>query len=641
MPLVTRALFQAADAVRTLRMALRAPAPPASNSEPPRRSAPVWPSGMRLMMKIPRLTRTWAGRRPGWGPFARRLYVLPGGSLQADDQVQSRDLAEQPGTELLFPRLSTSQVARFAELGRLREVRNGEVLVEAGVTHPSFFVVTRGRIAIVIPSGKQEEQVADHGPGEFTGEINMISGRRAMFRALAAGDGEVIELNREQMLSVVQTDLELGDILLRAFILRRALLIRGGHGDAVLAGSLYSSGTLRIKEFLTRNGHPYCFIDLDREEGVQELLDQFNVAPDDIPILICCGDVVLRNPTNRQVADRLGFNDQIDQSELRDMVVVGAGPAGLAAAVYGASEGLNVLLVEANAPGGQAGSSSKIENYLGFPIGVPGQELADRAYMQTQKFGAQLLVTRGAVRLYTDRVPYFLEVEGGGRIPARTVVIATGARYRKPPIENLAAFEGAGVYYAATFMEAQLCAGEEVVVVGGGNAAGQAAVFLAQSARRVHMIVRSSGLKRTMSRYLIRRIEESPAIELHAHTELVRLEGGSHLEGLTWKDNRTGATESAGVRHVFLMTGAEPSTSWLDRRVVMDGGGFIKTGASLSAEDLAAVQWPLARLPRLLETSLPGVFAVGDVRSGSFKRVASAVGEGSIAVGFVHQVLGE
>jgi len=320
-------------------------------------------------------------------------------------------------------------------------------------------------------------------------------------------------------------------------------------------------------------------------------------------------------------------------------VIVGAGPAGLAAAVYGASEGLDVLVIESNSPGGQAGSSSKIENYLGFPTGISGQDLAGRAYVQAQKFGAEILIARGAAALTCDRKPYGIRIDEGPRVQARTVIVATGAHYRKPALDNLSQFEGAGVYYSATFMEAQLCGGEDVIVVGGGNSAGQAAVFLAQTAGRVHMLVRSGGLADTMSRYLIRRIEETPAIELRTATEIVGLEGEAHLERVRWRDNRSGDTTSHAVRHVFLMLGAVPNTGWLAGCLALDPSGFIKTGPDLSTDDLSSARWPLARTPHLLETSLPGVFAVGDVRGGNIKRVASAVGEGSIAVAFVHQVL--
>jgi thioredoxin reductase (NADPH) len=453
--------------------------------------------------------------------------------------------------------------------------------------------------------------------------------------------GEAIELTRERLLALVQTDSEIGEILMRAFILRRVELVARGLGDAVVVGSVHCSGTLRIKEFLTRNGHPYAYIDLDRDTDVQTVLDRFHVSAADVPILICRGEVVLRNPTNAQVADCLGFNDAIDQGVLRDLVVIGAGPAGLAAAVCAASEGLDVLVLETSAPGGQAGSSSKIENYLGFPTGISGNDLAGRALVQAQKFGAQLAIARGARRLSCERKPYAVEVEEGPRIQARTVIIATGAEYRRLSIPNLSRFEGAGIYYGATFIEAQVCRGEEVIVVGGGNSAGQAAVFLAQSASRVHVVVRAGGLADTMSRYLVRRIEDNPAISLYTNTELVALEGTSSLARVTWRHNPTGLTETKAIRHVFVMTGAMPSTGWLDGCVALDTRGFIKTGADISPEELASAGWPAARAPHLLETSLPGVFAAGDVRGGNFKRVASAVGEGSIAVAFVHQVLRE
>jgi thioredoxin reductase (NADPH) len=358
----------------------------------------------------------------------------------------------------------------------------------------------------------------------------------------------------------------------------------------------------------------------------------------DVPVVICRGEQVLRNPTNQQVAECLGFNETIDATHVRDLVVVGAGPAGLAAAVYGASEGLDVLVLEANAPGGQAGSSSKIENYLGFPTGISGQDLAGRAYMQAQKFGAQVMIAKEAMELTCDRQPYRVRVDGAA-IPTRAIIIATGAEYRKLPLDHIAQFEGAGVYYGATFIEAQLCGGEDVVVVGGGNSAGQAAVFLAETARHVHMLVRSGGLAETMSRYLIRRIEENPAISLHTHTEIVALEGGDHLERVRWRNRQNGETSDNRISHVFVMTGATPNTKWLDGCVAIDAKGFIKTGADLSHDELATARWPLARAPHLLETSLPGVFAVGDVRGGNVKRVASAVGEGSIAVSFVHRVL--
>jgi thioredoxin reductase (NADPH) len=469
----------------------------------------------------------------------------------------------------------------------------------------------------------------------------MLSGRRSLVRARATKPGEVIELNHQQMLGLVQTDSELSDILMRAFILRRVELIAAGVGDIVLIGSTYSAGTLRIKEFLMRNGHPYSYIDLERDHDVQNLLDSFQISASEIPVLICRGQLVLRNPGNQQIADCLGFNESIDQTQVRDLVVIGAGPSGLAAAVYGASEGLDVMVLETSSPGGQAGSSSRIENYLGFPTGISGQDLAARAYLQAQKFGAHMLVAK-ATRLMCDRKPYVIELENGARISTRTIVIATGAQYRKLPLENLSRFEGAGIYYGATFVEAQLCGAEEVIVVGGGNSAGQAAVFLAQTAKRVHMLVRSTGLAASMSRYLIRRIEKSPTIILRPQTEIVAVEGGgNHLDSVYWRNNQTGQTEKHEISHLFIMTGADPNTSWLNGCIALDDKCFIKTAPDLSPDNLSAAGWPIMRQPYLLETTLPGVYAVGDVRGGSIKRVASAVGEGSIAISFVHKALQE
>jgi len=545
------------------------------------------------------------------------------------------------GAERMFPTLPPAQIERIARHGRVRSIRPGEVLVEAGARVVPFFVITAGRVEVIRPSRATETLVAIHQPGQFTGEVNMLSGRPALVRSRASEAGEVIELDREQLLALVQTDSELGELIMRAFILRRVELIAQGLGNVVLVGSNHCAGTLRVKEFLTRNGHPYSYIDLDRDADVQVLLDRFQITAADVPVLICRGEMVLRNPTNQQIAACLGFNEAIDQSQMRDVVIVGAGPAGLAAAVYAASEGLNVLVLETNSPGGQAGSSSKIENYLGFPTGISGHALAGRAYTQAQKFGAQVIIATGAKRLVCDRKPYAIEMDDNLLVPARTIIIATGAEYRVPSIENLSDFKGVGVYYGATFMEAQLCRGEEVVVMGGGNSAGQAAVFLAQTAKRVHMLVRSKGLADSMSRYLIRRIEQSPAIVLRTRTEIVALEGGSHLERVRWRDDQAGTIETYDIRHVFVMTGAVPSTDWLRGCVALEAKGFIKTGPDLSQDDLAAAHWPPARPPHLLETSLPGVFAVGDVRGGNIKRVASAVGEGSIAISFVHQVLSE
>jgi thioredoxin reductase (NADPH) len=547
--------------------------------------------------------------------------------------------ATVPRPEHVFPTLTESQVARITAHGRRRSTTRGEVLVEVGDRAPAFFVVVSGELHVVRPTGTAEALIVSYGAGQFSGEVTMISGRRAVGRIRVTEPGEVIELDRDQLLRLIQTDAELSEILMRAFILRRVALIASDLGDVVVIGSTHCSGTLRVREFLTRNGHPFHYLDLDHDRDAQDMLDRFQVGSPDIPVVICRGDAVLRNPTNAQVADCLGFNEEVDQTRVNDLVIVGAGPAGLAAAVYGASEGLDVLVLESNVPGGQAGASSRIENYLGFPTGISGLDLTGRAYAQALKFGAHVQVAKGATRLSCDGQRYTVEIDGGLRIPARAIVIASGAEYRKPPLQNLSRFEGAGIYYGATPMEAQLCAGEDVVVVGGGNSAGQAAVFLASTSRRVHMLVRGSGLADTMSRYLIRRIEDNPGIDLRTRTQLVALEGNGRLERIRWRDDQTGEVENHDIRHVFVMMGAVPNTGWLDGCLAVDEKGFVKTGPDLSADDLARAKWPLARQPYLLETSRPRIFAVGDVRGGNVKRVASAVGEGSIAVAFVHQVL--
>jgi thioredoxin reductase (NADPH) len=541
----------------------------------------------------------------------------------------------------MFPVLTADQQARVLSHGRLRKVATGEVVIEPDTQGIKFFVVVQGKLEVLRLDEHRAETYAVCGPGMFTGELNMISGRRSLVRIRASEAGELIEIEREALRGLVQTDSELSDIFLRAFILRRFELIARGAGDLILIGSNHSLDTFRIKEFLTRNYQPYSYIDLERDAEAQELLDRFHLAIAELPVLICRRSAVLRNPSNQEIVNCLGFNEGIDQTHVRDMIVVGAGPAGLAAAVYGASEGLDVLVVESDSPGGQAGASSKIENYLGFPTGISGRELAGNAYTQAQKFGAQMLIAKNARGLTCDRRPYALKFDDGQKVPAKTVVIATGAQYRKLSLENLSRFEGAGVYYGATHLESQLCGGEAVVIVGGGNSAGQAAVFLAQTARHVYVLVRADGLSDSMSRYLIRRIEESPNIELRTNTEVISLSGNDHLEGIEWRHNMTGKVEQHEIAALFSMTGAVPNSAWLEGCVACDGAGFIKTGSDLSKKDLERAKWPLARAPYLLETSLPGVFAVGDVRGGNVKRVAAAVGEGSIAVSFVHQVLAE
>lgn len=540
-----------------------------------------------------------------------------------------------------FPVLTAPQIDRIHTLGKLRRVIAGEILFEPGNMDVPFFVLLSGRMEIIQPDITRERLITTHGPGEFTGEITMISGKRCLVRGRVTEPGELVELTGQGLRSLIARDAELSEIFMRAFILRRLELINRGQGNIILMGSRHSAQTLRLREFLNRNGHPYTYVDLETDKTSQEILDRFAVRVDEIPVIICGGTgYVFRNPTVQKLADCLGFNTGIDESQVRDLIIVGAGPSGLAAAVYAGSEGLDVLVIETEAPGGQAGSSSKIENYLGFPTGVSGQELANRAIVQAQKFGARMMIAHEVVQLDCAKRPYRVVLDNGTKLAARSLVIATGAQYNKPAIPNLEKFEGQGIYYGATFMEAQLCEEEEAIVVGGGNSAGQAAVYLSQTASKVHILVRSGQLSETMSRYLIQRIEQNPAIEIHYRTEIAMLEGDGHLERVMWRDNTSGEASVRDIRHAFIMAGASPRTDWLHGCLALDDKGFILTGRDMDVASEKPV-WPLQRPPQMLETSLPGVFAVGDVRAGNVKRVASAVGEGSIAIHLVHRVLAE
>lgn len=550
-------------------------------------------------------------------------------------------MAETTGQDAMFPTLTEAQIARMATFGKRRHATAGEVLFDPDSPERQMFVILTGSIEILNPSAEGEVVLTVHGPGTFTGEVNLLSGRRSFVRGRARAACELIEIELEQLRRVVQTDPELSEILLSAFVRRRMHLIKHTPGDVLILGSNHSAGTLRLNAFLTRNGYPHSYMDVENDAGTQELLDHFEVGVEDIPILICRGKRVLRNPSNAEAAICLGFNAELSEAIDYDVIVVGAGPSGLAAAVYGASEGLRVLVVESNAPGGQAGSSSLIENYLGFPTGISGQELSGRAYVQAQKFGAQLAIGRTAVGLKCSHPLLSVALDAGGSVRGKAIIVASGAEYRKLPLPNLQEFEGNGVYYGATHVEAQLCGGDEVVVVGGGNSAGQAAVFLSARVRHVHMLIRRPCLAATMSKYLVSRIEESSNITLRTHTEIEKLEGDGRLERVTWRSSSTGAVETREMHHVFSMTGASPNSGWLSGCLQLDEKRFVKTGAELATDALDSAKWPLARAPFLFETSVPRVFAVGDIRSSSVKRVASAVGEGSVAIQLVHKVLAE
>lgn len=541
----------------------------------------------------------------------------------------------------MFPALTRAQLSRVAAFGAEVTFEDGAIVFEQGDTNVPVYVILEGELAVVHPRGKAEEPVTFHGEMEFTGEVSLIADRPTLVRGRAVGRLRALRIEHAGLRTLIQTDPELSELLMRAFILRRVGLLSSGFGDVVVIGSRDSAATLRLQAFLVRNGHPYRYVDVTHEADVQILLDEMKVDTTHVPILICGTDRVLRNPSDAEVAECLGFNTAFEPGVVHDVLICGAGPGGLAAAVYGASEGLDVLVVETDAPGGQAASSSKIENYLGFPTGISGQALAARSLTQAEKFGAKLAVTRGALRIHCDEVPMRIDLAGGESVCARTIIVATGAEYRKLDVPELVKFEGAGVYYAATYIEAQRCADDEVIVVGGGNSAGQAATFLARDSKHVHILIRGPDLAASMSRYLIRRIEETPNITLRRRTSITALRGNEHLESVTWRDDVTREESTHIIRHVFSMAGASPNTEWLRGCLSMDERGFVRTGQDITPEMLKEAQWPLARPPYLFETSRPHVFAVGDVRANSVKRVASAVGEGSVCIQLVHRVLGE
>jgi thioredoxin reductase (NADPH) len=541
----------------------------------------------------------------------------------------------------MFPSLTPAQIDRIAIIGRRQEVHAGEVLFDVGEQNTRFFVVLTGTIDVVRPIGDREEPVTVHHPAEFTGEINMLSARRSLVRARARSDGAVIAVERDDLRGLVQRDPELSEILMRAFILRRVALIAQDNNDMVLLGSRHSGNTQRIREFLSRNGQPFTYQDVETDPSVQALLDRFHIGVNEVPVIVCRGGHVLKNPSPAILGSALGLSAELDPEAVRDLVIVGAGPAGLAAAVYAASEGVDVLVLESTAPGGQAGTSSRIENYLGFPTGISGQALAGRALTQAEKFGAEVAIGRSVVRLECASRPYRLVLSDGQVVRARTIVIASGVKYRRLDLPSLSRFEGVGVYYSATHLEGLLCRGEEIVIVGGGNSAGQAAVFLASVATRVQMLVRGPSLAESMSRYLIQRIEGTANLTLRTRCQIEALEGERSLERVSWRHLVTRERETREIRNVFLMTGADPNTAWLDGCLRLDDKRFVKTGADLLPEELASAHWPLPRQPYLMETSVPGVFCTGDARSRSVKRVASAVGEGSICVQLVHRSLQE
>lgn len=535
----------------------------------------------------------------------------------------------------IFPKLTAEQIERTIPFGHREMLAKGTVLFSRGDRSVDCFMILAGSIEIMDPSRRGEAVITVHGEHNFTGELDLFNDRKILVSGRMGSDGEVLRLNRCQLRRLLTAEPDIGEIVTRALILRRVGLIQETQGGVVLVGPRRGRDTLRLAKFLRRNGYPHRVVDPAVDAEAAELLGEPEGNGQPLPVVINARDTRLHNPSNLELSKHLGLFEEPDGSSPCDVVVVGAGPSGLAAAVYAASEGLRTLVLEEEAPGGQAGASSKIENYLGFPTGISGQALAGRAQVQAQKFGAVISIPRKAVALDCNERPFTVRTADDGTFRTWCVVIASGATYRRLDLDSFAGFEGYGIHYAATALEAELCRGEDVVVVGGGNSAGQAAVFLSRSASHVHMLIRSDGLAASMSDYLIGRIEGSPRITLHRRTEITALGGEHYLDRVTWRNTGSGAEETHRISNLFLMIGASPNTQWLGDCVHLDDKGFVCTGPE------TAGRWPLDRPPHILETSQPGVFAVGDARAGSVKRVASAVGEGSISVQFLHRVLAE
>ncbi|HEX8444661.1 MAG TPA: FAD-dependent oxidoreductase [Allosphingosinicella sp.] len=531
-----------------------------------------------------------------------------------------------------FPKLSGEHVDRVSAFGSVESFPAGTSLFTRGDRSVDFYVVVEGSVEITDAGTTGAEKVIHvHRDRQFTGELDLFNNREILVSGRTGEDSRIIRVPRATFPRMIEAEPDIGEIIMRAFILRRVGLMRYAQGGVVLIGSSHSGDTLRIQRFLSRNGYPHRMLDTDQDPDAGGMITCLKVQPEELPVVVLPDKAFLRNPTTPALADAIGLTESFDPDHVYDLTVVGAGPAGLAAAVYGASEGLDTIVIEPLAPGGQAGTSSKIENYLGFPTGISGQALAGRAQVQAQKFGARLAISRRAASIDCDRSPFCVEMEDGQRISTRSIIIATGARYRKLDLPNYDRFEGQGIHYAATWIEGNLCANEEVIVVGGGNSAGQAAVFLSRQARHVHMMVRGEGLAATMSDYLIQRIEASPKITLHSHTEITALEGERTLQRVTWTNRASGDSETRTIGNIFVMIGAIPNTDWLDGCVPLDRGGFVVTGRD--GKGMA--------LPSPYATERLGIFAVGDVRSGSTKRVASGVGEGSVVVSAVHTYLAD
>jgi thioredoxin reductase (NADPH) len=557
--------------------------------------------------------------------------------MTALDLAEAASLPETPNLDGAYPRLGQAQLDTLQPYGQRRPIQGGEVLFVEGDPSESLYIILAGRVAMVEGYGTDEQRVVRvHGPGRFLGELSLLTGQTEFYTAVALDNGEVLVVPVEGLRAVVSGNPALGDDILRACLIRRTMAIGLGVGFRIL-GSCYSQDTRRLRDFAMRNRLPHRFLDLENDPTAENLLRQFGLEPDETPVVVW-RDRVLRNPSNAELAQLVGLTTVAGGESACDLLVVGAGPAGLAAAVYGASEGLTTIVVDAVAIGGQAATSSRIENYLGFPAGISGGELADRAAIQARRFGARTSVPATAQQLTRDDGHYRIRFADGTEVFARTVVLATGARYRKLPVPRLEEFEETSIYYAATPIEAQLCVNDPVVVVGGGNSAGQATIFLADHVGKIHLVVREHQLDEYMSRYLADRIERDPRINVLLHTEIRELLGDKSLRAVVVQDNESGQQRTLEARELFVFIGATPCTDWLAGTLALGSGGYVLTGADTARA--ANGQFDnLGRAPLMLETTEPGVFAVGDVRSGSIKRVASAVGEGAMAVRLVHEHL--
>ncbi|MCV7345905.1 FAD-dependent oxidoreductase [Mycolicibacterium rhodesiae] len=555
------------------------------------------------------------------------------------EERESTSLAETPDIYGAYPRLSDDQIATLEAGGARRAVETGEILVQEGKRSDYFFVILSGKIAVSTTDDMGIRHVIRvHGPGRFLGELGDLEGQAAFYTAEVVEPGEVLVIPTERVRDLVVHDPVLSDLILRAYLLRRSLLIQQEHGFRII-GSCYSPDTARLREFAARNRLPHRWIDLERDKHAERLLQRFGISPQDAPVVVW-GGAVLRNPTNTELARWVGLPAPDTVPDECDLVVVGAGPAGLGAAVYAASEGLTTATIERFATGGQAGTSSRIENYLGFPGGISGADLAERAALQAGKFGARTIVSTEITRLESSGGQHRLTLANGTSVVARAVVLAMGARYRKLCVPGIETFEGNGVYYAATFQEALMCGIGPVVIVGGGNSAGQAAVFLSSLVSRVYVVIRGDDLNKDMSRYLVDQILLNPRVTVLSCTEVREVHGNGVLSSVVTEDKRTGERQSIQTPALFVFIGADPNTGWLAGAIQLDDRGFIPTGQAALYSDTDENQLRTPGQPRTLETSQPGVFAAGDVRSGSVKRVASAVGEGAMAISQIHAYFG-